>query len=221
MLLVELASAPGSSSPWSWSRSSTEARPELLGHDLHNRAGAAVLGRPGPLLEPTHDHHPAALSQGLRGVLGLVAPHDHGEERRLLLPTARHGHPEHGPCDAAFGVADLGVVGEVASEAHGWLGHGSAPSWCLAGRSALPLEPGDGGRRGMPQDRQGQAVEPTKSARGSELPAVAGSGAELVPGGRLRLGVGHASPVRPDPSTLGVVGDRGSRHEGRLPARSR
>jgi hypothetical protein len=29
----------------------------------------------------------------------------------------------------------------------------------------------------------------------------------------LRLGVGHASTVRPDPSTLGVVGERGSRHE--------
>ena len=27
----------------------------------------------------------------------------------------------------------------------------------------------------------------------------------------LRLGVGHASTVRPDPSTLGVVGERGSR----------
>jgi hypothetical protein len=33
---------------------------------------------------------------------------------------------------------------------------------------------------------------------------------------RLRLGVGHASTVRPDPSTLGVVGERGSHHESRL-----
>jgi len=32
----------------------------------------------------------------------------------------------------------------------------------------------------------------------------------------LRLGVGHASTVRSDPSTLGVVGERGSHHEGRL-----
>jgi hypothetical protein len=39
--------------------------------------------------------------------------------------------------------------------------------------------------------------------------------------GRLRLGVGHASTVRPDPSTLGVVGERGSHHEGRSSARSR
>jgi hypothetical protein len=33
---------------------------------------------------------------------------------------------------------------------------------------------------------------------------------------RLGAGVGHASSVRPDPSTLGVVGERGSRHEGRM-----
>jgi hypothetical protein len=32
----------------------------------------------------------------------------------------------------------------------------------------------------------------------------------------LRLGVGHASTVRPDPSTLGVVGERGSHREGCL-----
>src|SRR5829696_7474919 len=31
---------------------------------------------------------------------------------------------------------------------------------------------------------------------------------------RLRLGVGYASTVRPDPSTLGVVGERGSHLEG-------
>ena len=33
----------------------------------------------------------------------------------------------------------------------------------------------------------------------------------------LRLVVGHASTVRPDPSTLGVVGERGSRREGQRP----
>src|SRR5829696_9249456 len=43
-------------------------------------------------------------------------------------------------------------------------------SCCLAGRSALPLEPGDGGHRGMPRGHRGQATEPTKSApHGSEL----------------------------------------------------
>jgi hypothetical protein len=45
---------------------------------------------------------------------------------------------------------------------------------------------------------------------------VAGSGAELVRGRGLRLGVGHATTVWPEASTLGAVGDRGSRREGRL-----
>ena len=35
---------------------------------------------------------------------------------------------------------------------------------------------------------------------------------------RLRLGVGHASTARPEPPTLGAVGDRGSRREGRWPS---
>jgi hypothetical protein len=39
----------------------------------------------------------------LAGVLGLVAPHDHGEERRLLLPPPRDRHPEHGPGDLYAG----------------------------------------------------------------------------------------------------------------------
>ena len=33
-----------------------QAEAQLLGHDLHHRSGAAVLSRPGPLLEPAHDH---------------------------------------------------------------------------------------------------------------------------------------------------------------------
>jgi hypothetical protein len=44
-------------------------------------------------------------------VLGLAAPHDDGEERRLLLPPAADGDPEHGPGDPGLGGADLGVVG--------------------------------------------------------------------------------------------------------------
>jgi hypothetical protein len=122
------------------------------GHDLHDRPGAAVLCGPAPLVEPAHDHNPTALGQGLGCMLGLVPPDDHGEERRLLLPSTRHGYPEHGPGDPALGVADFRVVGQVAGEARGGLGHGSAPSCCLAGRFALPLDPGDGRRRGMPRD---------------------------------------------------------------------
>jgi hypothetical protein len=41
---------------------------------------------------------------GLGRVLGLVPPHDHGEERRLLLPPTRHCHPG----DPGLGVATSG-----------------------------------------------------------------------------------------------------------------
>jgi hypothetical protein len=37
-------------SPWSWSPSSTQARPQLVSHDLDGGSGAAVLGGPCPLL---------------------------------------------------------------------------------------------------------------------------------------------------------------------------
>jgi hypothetical protein len=66
---------------------------------------------------------------------------------------------------------------------------------CLAGRSALPLDPGDGGHRGMPQGRQGQATEPTKSA----MQEIAGRGPARVPGlvgGGLAAG-GRACQHRP------------------------
>src|SRR5215218_3471691 len=49
--LVELATVPGSASPWSPSPSAV-ARPQLLGHDLDGGSGAAGLGGPGVLLEP-------------------------------------------------------------------------------------------------------------------------------------------------------------------------
>src|SRR5215211_7406549 len=45
-------------------------------------------------------------------------------ERRLLLPPTAH-HPKHGPGDAALGVPELGVVGEVTGEADAGLGHGA------------------------------------------------------------------------------------------------
>jgi hypothetical protein len=59
------------------------------------------------------------------------------------VPPTGDGGAEHGPGDPAVGVADLRVVGEVAGEADAGLGHGPAPSCCLAGQSALLLDPGD------------------------------------------------------------------------------
>src|SRR5215212_5216212 len=94
---VESATARSCVSPWWSSPSPTQTRPKLLSHDLDHRPGAAVLSGPAPLLQPAHDHHPAALRQRLRGGVGLVAPHDHGEERRLLLPRPADCDSEHGP----------------------------------------------------------------------------------------------------------------------------
>src|SRR5215213_9186474 len=70
-------------------------------------------------------------------MLGLVAPHHHGEERPLLLPAAGDGHPERRPRDAAIGVADLGLVGEVAGEADVCVWHG-APLLGMPGRAGCP-----------------------------------------------------------------------------------
>jgi len=48
-----------------------KARAQLLDHDLNGGSGAAVLRRPGALLEPAHHHDPATLRQGLGRMLGL------------------------------------------------------------------------------------------------------------------------------------------------------
>jgi hypothetical protein len=81
LLVLHLRPAPSHRSSWlpiltprgpGRRRRPPQARPQLLGHALHGRAGAAILSGPAPLLKPTHDHDPAALRQGLRGMLGLV-----------------------------------------------------------------------------------------------------------------------------------------------------
>jgi hypothetical protein len=103
-----------------------------------------------------------ALSQGLRGMLGLVVRHDLGEERRLLLPPAAHGHPEGRSGDAAVGVADLGWSVRLPAK----LTAASVmvcPSCCLPGGCPVlgprgRWTPWHGGRA------PGQAVEPTKPA---------------------------------------------------------
>jgi hypothetical protein len=83
----------------------------------------------------------------------------------------------------------------------------------LPGRAVCPaLRPGG---RWTPWHA---ARPPGASDRANEVsyrsrpPTWVSSGAGLV-GGRLRLGVGHAGTVRPAPSTLGVVEERGSHHE--------
>jgi hypothetical protein len=70
-------------------------------------------------------------------------PHDHCEERRLLLPAARPGHPDHGSGDPAFGVPQLGVVGAVAGEADAGLGHGVPLPVAWPGGLPCPWTRGD------------------------------------------------------------------------------
>src|SRR5215211_6702418 len=128
-------------------------------------------------------------------MLGLVAPHDHGEERRLLLPPPRHGHPEAGSGDPALGVADLGVVGEVAGEAHARLGHG--PVLLLPGRAVCPAL-GTGGRWTPWHAERAPGASGGANEVGPfwiRLPSVLGSGAGLV-GGALAAG-GRACQHRP------------------------
>jgi hypothetical protein len=87
----------------------------------------------------------------------------------------------------------------------------------LPGRAVCPaLGPGDGGHRGMPRDHQGQALEPTKVGYRSRSPTMGWLGVPSWLAGALAAGVGHASTVRPDPSTRSVVGERGSHRESRL-----
>ena len=163
-----------------------QAWPELVGHNLDDLAGVVILSGPGPLLEPTHDHDPAPFGQRLGGMLSLVAPHDHGEERQLLLSSTGDGHPEQGPGDPTLGVADLGSSVRLPAK----LTLASVmvlPSWdWWPGGLPCPWTPGDGGHRGMLQAARGkrwsQRSRPCDQARRP----VAGSGAELV--GRCACG---------------------------------
>jgi hypothetical protein len=64
----------------------------------------------------------------------------------------------------------------------------------------------------MPREHQGKRRSQRSRPDWINRQPMAGSGTGLV-GGALAAGVGHASTVRPDPSILGVVGERGSHHE--------
>jgi hypothetical protein len=190
-----------------------QAWPQLLGQHRDHGSGAAVLGRPAPLLELAHDHDRLPFESDRATCLAwsrhTITVKNEASCSRLPETATRNVARAIPPavCRSSGSSVRLPAKLTLASVM-------ALPSWdCLAGRAALPLEPGDGGRRGMPQDRQGQATEPTKSARLDQAPAIGRLGCRVGWSTCLRLGVGHASTVRPDPSILGVVGDRGSHHE--------
>jgi hypothetical protein len=137
----------GSSSPWSPSPSPTcgsapapRPRPPPPGGSCRHRP-ATTAGPAGP------PPRPGSLRERLGNMLRLLAPHHHGEERRLgvapllaVADPARHREPEHRPGNPGAGVAQLGVVGEVAGKRHARLGHGVPPAGAWPGGAALPLE---------------------------------------------------------------------------------
>ena len=178
--------------------------------DLDYRPGAAVLGRPAPLRKSAMTSTRLPLLSDSAACFAWsrhTTTVKNDEERRLLLPPTRHRHPEHGPGDPGLGVPQLRVVGEVAGKAHAGLGHAASRAVCPA------LGPGGRWTLWHAERAPGQATEPTKSAM--DQAAEHGRLRCRVGWRRLAAGVGHASTVRPDPSTLGVVGERGSHHEGR------
>src|SRR5512132_2590 len=134
--------------------------PDLLGVDLGDLVLDAVLVGPAALLGPADHQHPGALAQGVHGVGGLVAPDIDGVEAGLPIRPAAillagaggDGDPQAGHGQAAWGVAQLGVGGQVADQGHALgLGHVSLlgtrwPVWAVVlvrGRSGI--EDGGGG----------------------------------------------------------------------------
>src|SRR5215218_5371752 len=80
----------------------------------------AVLGLPGPILQPTLHQDGVALLLVVSDGLAELAPRTHVEEVYLLAPGANpvYGDPERAYRHARLGKAQLGVASEVAPEDH-------------------------------------------------------------------------------------------------------
>jgi hypothetical protein len=120
----EKVSAP--STAWTRRRGTPACFAHIPHRRLAGRAGAAVLGRPAPLLEPTHDHDPAALRQRLGRMLGLVAHPGRGRRSRLPpreLLGARPRRQPHPGGDLASSDVPGHPEGDRAAALCGWPGH--------------------------------------------------------------------------------------------------
>ena len=89
-------------------RRPTQAWPQLLGHDLHDGAGAAVLSGPGPLLEAAHDHDPAAARDPV-----------------ACLAWSRHTTTVKN--DGSCSLRPDTAIRNMARASHGWSGQGLHP----------------------------------------------------------------------------------------------
>src|SRR5215218_4270556 len=127
--------------PLDLGRGPLEGGADLISLDLGHAALVALGGLPATLPQPTGDHHPVALAQGVGQVLGLVAPHVDLEEAgvavaplAVLLDPLGDGDPEVGDGDACIGEADLGVLDQVADDGGVVVRcHNSAPYCCTDG----------------------------------------------------------------------------------------
>src|SRR5215211_8116136 len=105
-------------------RRPTQARPDLVGLDLHHGALVALLRLPGAHLQATRDDDTRPARQRLRDVLRERAPGVDGEVRRLaVLPVARlvlvalvDRDAELHNRGAVRRVAQLGIVREVSRD---------------------------------------------------------------------------------------------------------
>jgi hypothetical protein len=155
------------------------------------RAGA---GQPRYRSEPD-----PCISAASGAPIGTTSP---GGTRSLVLPGQTTCPKWHGPecqveCTPKLGKQEGPAPAPLERVALRAAVLVSAASGCLAGRSALPLDQGDDGHRGMPPDPQGQATEPTNSAM-HQAPAEHARLRNRLGWRALAAGVGHASTVRPE-----------------------
>src|SRR5581483_6992340 len=165
------------------------ARPDLVGDDLDLRALLAVLGLPGPLLEPPGHDHPVAFAERVGDVGAEVAPaHDVEEGRGLLpglalavLPAAVDSDAERGDRLAAGGVAQFGVTRDVADQGD-VAGHGFTLPWVRMAPPPAPRRSPRARGRGVGPGRQccpgpgspcGGALRPRGRGRGPSRPSPA------------------------------------------------
>jgi hypothetical protein len=126
-------------------------------------------------------------------MLGLVAPDDHGEERRLLLRPTRHGHPGHGPSDPQAWVAEL--------SARGFNPATVLKAYQLLGRTMTAAVNADSVRAGHTSvaftlDRYGHLFPGHDDELRDRLDAMHAQGLRTVPGGSaVELPAAPARPV--------------------------
>jgi hypothetical protein len=145
-------------------------------------------------------------------MLGLVAPHDHGDGTTAPAPAGPTPPPRNMARAMPPSVWRTSGSSVRLPAKLGCLGHDSALLNAWPGGLPCPWNRGTVDTVAWHQAARGKRW----SQRSRPCMKVAGLGPAQEPSWlveRLWLGIGHASTVRPDPSTLGVVGERGSHHE--------